>query len=625
MVNIDKRLKNKDFGFVLLGKWNNWGKYENKNGKSVLVETKEVNAVDYEKIKSQKEWKPLGKAPYQPGWQKKHIKFDSPELLKHETNIGINGGFGRLRILDIDNVALGNALEKVMNTRTHLTGSGGKHFLFTSDWNENKVLINELGEIRASNYQVVIPPSRHPNGNFYSLHIDKPIREISSEELLSIVKPYLRDSQPQTQTIFEEESSETKLKDESRSGFEMREIIKLILKGFSKPTIWKRMMYYSKWGSAPEQYREKTFQKALEHIKTLTEEKEGLKEENVSLEIYDDKDLLKYEPKKQKWLIENQIPENEIGLLVGKRGHRKTFTAIYQALCLSSGKDCFNDKVPEPKKVIFVSEEDSIDTLVSRIKPLKRGLDLGDTKLLIKYLSFNGLKLDKDNKKFEKFKELLFEYKPDLIIIDALQRCVSFEVDKDNRAISELFTERIRPLVQKIGGTWLFISHLRKTQGNHKTDDPLDEVRGGSELVNYTRFVLSCETPKYQTKNEEGGDFIIFRVLKMSSSQLPDPKVISFLTLEDGTIKVEYEGIPSEVLVGEVQCANAIKDWLFNNQIADFKTKTITDASEEIGFRKTLITLALKVLISRGIISKIKRGNYEVVGMEKLVQEKHDE
>lgn len=622
MVKVIKQLCNPKFHFVLLGKWNLWARYENVKGNSKMVETREVNPIDFNEYKKNKEWKPLGKAPFEMGWQKKQLVYDSEAVEKHEENLGIICGPEKLRILDVDDEKLGKVFEPLMDTFTIQTGSGGKHFYFISDWDKNEVLVNGLGEVRANNYQVVCPPSRHPNGNPYVVHIDKPIREISKEDFLEIVKPYLRNSQPKEQSVLENSSDSEHVsegtpeqRDTSRSAQEMKEIIKLILKGYSKNAVFKRMMFYAKWSSSPEGYRELTFKKAMEHVKKIYEEQEEEKPEvEINLEVYDDKELLQYEPKSQKWLIENQIPENEIGLLVGKRGERKTFTALYQALCLASGKECLDDKIPEPKKIVFVTEEDSIDTLVSRIKPLKKSLGLENKELPIKYLSFNGLKLDRDDQRYNKFKLLLKEFTPDLIIIDALQRCVTFEIDKDNRSISELFTERIRPLMKETGGTWLFISHLRKGLGNgNKSSDPLDEVRGGSELVNYARFVLSCETPRYQTKTEEGGDFVLFRVLKMSASQIKEPKVISFTNVEGG-IRVSYEGLPEDVLAGEVQCANAIKDWLFANQNIEFQTRDVNNASEEIGFKKTLISSGLKLLIKQGIIKKVKKGHYEVIG-----------
>jgi len=608
MVKVPKYLQNPNFNFVLLGQWDMWARYE----KGRIVEKKTLNSVEYEKI-NKEIWKPLGKAPFQKAWEKKGLTFNSPELLQHQNNFGIIGGYGRLRILDIDNEVLGKMLEKVMNTATHKTGRGGKHFLFTSDYKTNRVLNGGLGELRCYNYQVVCPPSRHPNGDPYIIHLNKPIREISEKELMGYIGAYLKKENPEQTAL-----PTTKLKDTTRSGREFGAIIKLIESGLSKEKIWEEMDLYSKWATSPEAYRELTYQKALGVVRLKTTKEEAEEE----FEIFTDKDLINYVPPEQAWLIENQIPKGEVGLLVGKRGHRKSFIAQLQAICLASKKDVFEDEVKAKKKVFWIDEEMGKSEIAKRTSLLKKGLGIKEA-LDIKYLSQSGLKLDDpESKKFQKFKKEFLEYKPDICIVDCLQRVVRFEVDKDNASISELFTGTIRPLIKKTGCTFLFIHHLRKSpSGNYRTEDPLDEVRGGSELVNYCRFVLMSKSPSNQVQTSEGGELILFQVLKMSNAQLPEPRVISFTTLKDALI-VKYEGIPEEVLAGEVQSSKAIMSYLFQNQITgEFRTSDITNNSEELGFKKTLLSAGLKCLLKEGKLEKIKRGIYRVRA-EKKPQEK---
>jgi hypothetical protein len=66
---------------------------------------------------------------------------------------------------------------------------------------------------------------------------------------------------------------------------------------------------------------------------------------DTGFEVYSDADIMNYEPEKQLWLIENQIPKGEVGILAGKRGDKKTWTALYQAICIAAGINCFGDKV----------------------------------------------------------------------------------------------------------------------------------------------------------------------------------------------------------------------------------------------------------------------------------------
>ena len=735
MVKVPKQLQNPEFNFVLLGKWDLWGRYktDEKTKKQKLVETKTCSPSEYDNI-DKKIWKSLGKAPYEGAWQKRGYVFNSSKLVKHNLNFGIIGGYGRLRVLDIDDKALGEALEEQVNTFTIKTGGGGKHFYFLSDYETNHVLINELGELRAKNYQVVCCPSRHPNGEPYAIHKDLPIREIPEKELMGIIGKYLKPDAKEpkekfgflgkkvknievfkdiekvitkggliiydgsykpykiyhsttnkpdtysnlkfkgekweeatikkvsvfsdkivyaldnkkhitiaegsnqkevltenkkefekligTKLFFGEEefiekvSSKEKSKefepgkDTSNSAFEYRRVIALLREGKDKESIYSAMQPYLKWNSSPEAYRELTYTKAKAFVDS--EKKEEVAEEE-DFEVFTDKDLIGYEPPEQEWLIENQIPKGEVGLLVGKRGHRKSFLAQVQAICGASQKAVFEDGVQKKFKILWIDEEMGKNEIAKRTKLLKQGLGITDA-LDIKYISRTGLKLDKkDTPKFLKFKELFLEYKPDLCVVDCLQRVVSFEVDKDNASISELFTGTVRPLINKTGCTFYFIHHLRKSPtGNFRPEDPLDEVRGGSELVNYCRFVLSVQTPKYQTQTSEGGEMIVFRALKMSNAQMPEPKVISFTTTEEGLL-VKYEGLPEDVLAGEVQASKAIKDFLFSEQMTgEFRTKDVLDNSEKIGFKRTLLSAGLNCLVKEGFIKKVKRGLYQV-------------
>ena len=102
----------------------------------------------------------------------------------------------------------------------------------------------------------------------------------------------------------------------------------------------------------------------------------------------------------------------------------------------------------------------------------------------------------------------------------------------------------------------------------------------------------------------------------MSNSQIQDPKVLRFTNVGDG-LQVTYEGLPEEVLATEVRVANAIKEFLFSEQITEFKTKDIMEAKDKIGFQKSLLSSGLGCLIKNGFLKKVKRGCYEIVGEDK--------
>ena len=242
-MEIPKQLQHPDFRFVLLGKWDDVIK---KEGSKDLFK---------------------GKSPFEMKWQtENNYDFNHPKLLNHPNNFGVIGGYGKLRILDIDDKELGEEFEKKLDTFTVKTGSGGKHFYFISDYETNHVLVNELGELRAKNYQVVSAPSKHPSGNLYEVVKDIPIKKVSYGELFNIIKPYLREENQTTAT-----TKQTGI-DTTRSALEYRKIISLLRQGKERKEIYEIMDAYSKWATAHDKYKSLTFEKAENFV---LEEEEG--------------------------------------------------------------------------------------------------------------------------------------------------------------------------------------------------------------------------------------------------------------------------------------------------------------------------------------------------------------
>jgi len=117
------------------------------------------------------------KAPFEKDWQNKGYSFNDPKLKKHLKNggnYGVIGGYGNLRILDIDDKNKVEEFRKEFeDTLLIETGSGGLHIYFTSEYDTNHVFKEGLGELRAMNYQCVGAGSIHPNGNKYLILNDK--------------------------------------------------------------------------------------------------------------------------------------------------------------------------------------------------------------------------------------------------------------------------------------------------------------------------------------------------------------------------------------------------------------------------------------------------------------------
>ncbi len=214
------------------------------------------------------------KIPFEKEWQKGRAD-DDPKLLQHLKeggNYGVIGGYGQLRILDIDDKMFALKVMEQLKTFTIKTPGGGFHFYLLSEYDKNHVLIDDKGELRANNYMVVGPgcyaiDKKKGHEGSYVVARDAGISQVAKEKILEVIKPYMRE-EITTSTI-------TTQKDDSRSAKEFGEIIKLIQKGFAKEIVFKKMGVYAKWGSAPPQYKEMTYNKAMDRAnKPKKKEKE---------------------------------------------------------------------------------------------------------------------------------------------------------------------------------------------------------------------------------------------------------------------------------------------------------------------------------------------------------------
>lgn len=228
------------------------------------------------------------KIPIEKNWQTTaNYTWNHSKILKHQGNIGIVCGYGNLRVFDCDDKPFGLEIEKLLpKTFTILTGSGKRHYYIFSDYSENHVLAGKKGEFRAQNMQVVIPGSVHPSGNLYDVLYDHKIVEVKPDRIKEILSKY-------TKTKGEEEKTEnTKPSDKSRSGREFAEVCRLLKQGCSKDEIFKKMQAFAKWATAPQHYREHTFNKAEEKVKKTavvikaSDDEKKEKKENQSDRIF---------------------------------------------------------------------------------------------------------------------------------------------------------------------------------------------------------------------------------------------------------------------------------------------------------------------------------------------------
>jgi hypothetical protein len=109
------------------------------------------------------------------------------EWISNSGNVGVVTT-GDLLVLDIDSGEFrGLVDDHLPATFTVRSGSGGEHRYYRCSWSENRKF-GPLGSIRANNWQVVIPPSRHPSGNRYRVVDNRAINSIPETAILSLIE-----------------------------------------------------------------------------------------------------------------------------------------------------------------------------------------------------------------------------------------------------------------------------------------------------------------------------------------------------------------------------------------------------------------------------------------------------
>lgn len=112
-------------------------------------------------------------------------------------NYGVICGEGDLIVIDSDEPELAEAVDAGLpRTFRVKTGGGGYHDYYICPEAKKKIVLQNdkhYGEVQSYGAQVVAAGSTHPNGNKYKVIRDDPIREISLEQLMSCIKPFMKE------------------------------------------------------------------------------------------------------------------------------------------------------------------------------------------------------------------------------------------------------------------------------------------------------------------------------------------------------------------------------------------------------------------------------------------------
>lgn len=384
-----------------------------------------------------------------------------------------------LVVIDIDNKNGHNGLKSIQDwERQHgyfpetwqvETPSGGIHLYFKAKGQyKTRTGILDGVDIRAEGGLVIAPPTERAGKPYKFVAHDLPIAE-ANESVLKLLE--LKDRKKE-KLLPHEESNINKMPSDTvtvNEGGRTSYLVSIIgqqnFKGnkINKEHLKSMIREINQTDCKPpltEQELEKEVFPAIDNLIPYEKKEGNLEPTTINIVTLDD-----VEPKSIEWLIPQWIPKGKICLLGGDGGLGKTIVWCHIIACLSADKPCFFEDPTfytsrGEKKCLILSSEDELDlVLAERLKA--NGANMKNIKSVpytdpnFSFLKFNS----------ELLKNLILEYRPDIVVFDPLQ---SFVPPLVNMGYRNQMRDVLGPLVAL--GTETGTSMLITMHTNKRTD-----------------------------------------------------------------------------------------------------------------------------------------------------------
>lgn len=462
------------------------------------------------------------KVPFEFGWQKdSNYNYDDPKLLNHTGNVGCVTGFGNLVVIDFDSKEVQDKVAPLLPTTfTTMSGGGLLHKWFIVDNPESFKILdkekNTLVDVQGLGKQIIIPPSKHPNGNHYKIVEDIEINKISMGEIKALFSDYIN---------IKEEKKEQKEypKDDIIQQIKSQLKVKDMLSHYGVPTNKNptECPFHSSKGGKCLSYNDEVWhcfhcEKAGD-IFTLFMEKEGVdfiaaknslaiqcgieikdntKEQKLKLELQEDipiknvSEIYEEDIPIPKWRVENLIPEAGLTYIASEPGVGKSMFMTYVAQCIASGRSIFGLKVMQGSVCYFDAENGEV-CAYNRIKMIAKGNNFKKEELeCFNYSIFPNIRFDPISPFYNKFIKFYELYKPDVLIFDSLVRFMDGS-ENDAEAAKKVF-DTMRELFKKYPNlTIIILHHLSKQH-----DNSMNALRGSSEIAAAASSIVMLKNMK---------------------------------------------------------------------------------------------------------------------------------
>jgi RecA-family ATPase len=319
------------------------------------------------------------------------------------------------------------------------------------------------------------------------------------------------------------------------------------------------------------------------------------------------KELMEKELPKQEWVIEGLIPKNKLILAGGARRSYKSWVALLWLFHISTGRPFLGRKV-EKCNCLYLDGENSEEEDQRRLKYISHGEQLPEES---KILCYPDIRLDEPSH-IVKLGEIIKKYNIKVIFVDTIRRFFKGE-ENDALVMNDLLNERIKKeLIEKCGVTVILFHHIKKVPDNVDEIDPMDLLRGSSELANIPDGI-------FMITREGKREIAVLRVPKTKYGREP-PDIIMKFTFNDWNQKLEVSATDIASLevnkYGEV--TQKLHEWICGLKVDIFATKDAKDFFNSIGMNvdDERLNEALKRLKTWDVITHFKHGYWKKVNQK---------
>lgn len=318
------------------------------------------------------------------------------------------------------------------------------------------------------------------------------------------------------------------------------------------------------------------------------------------------KEYLKDGVPKIEWVVDNILPRSGITSFVGAPKSFKSFVALDLALTAASGREFLDNFSTEESNVLIIDEENGNTTILSRIDLMCKSLAMDHPDNV--YISiFNGIKLDTDEG-YIILDTLIRELNIKVVILDSMVRLM--EGDENFASDVRKVFDTLKKLRKEREVSFIILHHLTK---DSKTP------RGSGDFMAFVDVQMSFVT---DFNNNLTVSMDLNRHIDTRELSKFKIKVDSSDTEDNKKFLLTFDGIKEKMPTVLDECYKDLCHWILYEKLISFGSNQAQNAVKLRGHSKKSIFNALKLLLSEGKITKLKRGYYDVNKDMFVVEEK---